>query len=303
MRPREKVFQRMISQPATRPAADRAQRMLASGPPRSPPFDRLPLPRYTKGQVVRHLTIRNMHELRIDRRPLHIQAQQHLLRLVGEGIYEPGEQLPSESSLASQLGISRPTLREALFNLEQEGVIVRRHGVGTFVAPAYGERMTSGLERLDSILAIAERHSMSTQVLRLSVEELPADENLAARLSLSPSDPVTCVRRTIAVDGRSAAYLIDYAPVEVLPPQAVDASFDGSVLDLLAKRDSFHICEAVAEITALNAGDTLAEHLEIDPGEALLLLSETLLTEDFAPVEYSCNYFLPDFFDFHVLRR
>ena len=244
-----------------------------------------------------------MHELRIDRRPLHIQAQQHILRLVEEGTYEPGEQLPAESSLASQLGISRPTLREALFNLEQEGVIVRRHGVGTFVAPAYGERMTSGLERLDSVLAIAERHGRSTRVLRLRVEELPADENLAAKLGLSPSDPVTCVRRTIAVEGRSAAFLIDYAPVEVLPPQAVDESFDGSVLDLLARRDSVRICEAIAEITALNADEALAEHLEIDPGEALLRLSETLLAEDLAPVEYSRNYFLPDFFDFHVLRR
>jgi len=279
------------------------QRMLASGRVRPLPFDSPRLPLYSYVQVVRHLTIWTMYELRTDRRPLHVQAQQHLLRLIEEGTYEPGEQLPSESSLASQLGISRPTLREALFNLEQEGVIVRRHGVGTFVASAYGERMTSGLERLDSILAIAERHGRSTRVLRLRVEQLPADENLAAKLGLSPSDPVTCVRRTIAVDGRLAAYLIDYAPVEVLPAQAVDESFNGSVLDLLVRRDYLRICQAVADITAVNADETLAEHLEIDPGEALLLLSETLLTEDLAPVEYSCNYFLPDFFDFHVLRR
>jgi len=244
-----------------------------------------------------------MHELRIDRRPLHIQAQQHLLSLIEEGTYEPGGQLPSESRLASQLGISRPTLREALFNLEQEGIIVRKHGVGTFVAPAYGERMTSGLERLDSVLAIAERHGLPTRVLRLRVEQVPADDEVAAKLGLSPSEPVTCIQRAIAVDGHSAAYLIDYAPVEVLPPQTVDESFDGSVLNLLTQRNSVRICEAVAEITALNADDALAEHLEIEPGEALLLLSETLLTEDFTPVEYSRNYFLPDFFDFHVLRR
>jgi GntR family transcriptional regulator len=244
-----------------------------------------------------------MQELRIDRRPLHIQAQQHLLKLIEEGTYEPGEQLPSESNLAAQLGISRPTLREALFNLEQEGVIVRKHGVGTFVAPAYGERMTSGLERLDSVLAIAERHGMSTRVLQLSVTEMPADEKLATRLGLSPSEPLTCVRRTIAVDGHSAAYLVDFAPAAVLPPEAVDKSFDGSVLDLLMRRNSVRICEAVAEITAINADEALAEHLEIEPGEALLLLSETVLTEDFVPVEFSRNYFLPDFFDFHVLRR
>ncbi len=244
-----------------------------------------------------------MHELKTDRRPLHIQAQRHLLKLIEEGTYEPGEQLPSESNLAAQLGISRPTLREALFNLEQEGVILRKHGVGTFVTPAYGQRLTSGLERLDSVLAMAKRHGMSTRVLRLGVQEVPADEDVAAKLGLPPDTALTCVRRTIAVDGHSAAYLVDFAPTEVLPPQAVNASFDGSVLDLLLQRTSIRIGEAVAEITAVNASGRLAEQLAAEPGEALLLLSETLLTDEFVPVDFSRNYFLPGFFDFHVLRR
>ena len=244
-----------------------------------------------------------MHELKTDRRPLHIQAQQHLLKLIEEGTYEPGEQLPSESNLAAQLGISRPTLREALFNLEQEGVIVRKHGVGTFVDPAYGHRLQSGLERLDSVLAMAKRQGMSARMRRLRVEQVPADDRIARRLQLSPSAPLTCVRRTIVVDNRSAAYLVDFAPAAVLPPEAVDASFDGSVLDLLVRRNSIRVREAVAEITAINADASLAEHLDVEPGEALLLLSETLFTEDLVPVEFSRNYFLPDFFDFRVLRR
>ena len=244
-----------------------------------------------------------MHELKTDRRPLHIQARQHLLKLIDEGTYEPGEQLPSESNLAAQLGISRPTLREALFNLEQEGVIVRKHGVGTFVAPTYRERLESGLERLDSILAMADRQGMSTRVLRLSVEQVPAEDQVAAKLKRTPSTPLTCVRRTIAVDDRLAAYLVDFVPTAVLPPDALDSSFEGSVLDLLIRRNSIRVQEAVAEITAINATDLLAEHLEIEPGEALLLLSETLFAEELVPIEFSRNYFLPDFFDFRVFRR
>ncbi len=244
-----------------------------------------------------------MHELKIDRRPLHIQARQHLLELIEGGTYEPGEQLPSESNLAAQLGISRPTLREALFNLEQEGVIVRKHGVGTFVAPAYRERLASGLERLDSILAMADSQGMSACMLRLSVEKVLADDQVAEKLKLATGAPVTCVRRTIAVDDRLAAYLVDFAPTTVLPPEAVDASFDGSVLDLLIRRNSIRVREAMAEITAINADALLAEHMEVELGEALLLLSETLFTEELIPIDFSRNYFLPDFFDFHILRR
>ena len=64
----------------------------------------------------------------------------------------PGEQLPAEVYLATQLGISRPTLREALLSLEREGFVVRKHGVGTFVTPGYGRRLESGLECLESVL-------------------------------------------------------------------------------------------------------------------------------------------------------
>jgi GntR family transcriptional regulator len=244
-----------------------------------------------------------MHELKTDRRPLHTQARQHLLNLIEEGIYQPGQQLPSESDLAAQLGISRPTLREALFNLEQEGVIVRKHGVGTFVAPAYSRRVQSGLERLESILALAERQHMSTQMLSLSVNRVPADDQVAEKLALEPEAPLTCVRRTIAVDGRPAVYLVDFASTAVLPPESLDESFTGSVLDLLVRRNNVRVREAVAEITAINADASLADHLMVDPGQALLLLCETLFTEELTPIEFSRNCFLPGLFDFHVLRR
>lgn len=244
-----------------------------------------------------------MHELKTDRRPLHLQARQHLLNLIEEGTYRPGQQLPSEANLAAQLGISRPTLREALFNMEQEGVIVRKHGVGTFVAPTYARRVKSGLERLESILALAERQGMSTRVVRLDAQRVLADDEVTEKLKLEAEAPLTRVSRTVAVDGSLAAYLVDFVPTSVLPPEAVHGSFSGSVRSLIARTGNVRVHEALAEITAVNADDFLAQQLRVDPGQALLLLSETLYTEDLAPVEFSRNYFLPGLFDFHVLRH
>jgi GntR family transcriptional regulator len=244
-----------------------------------------------------------MQRFKTDRRPLHLQTQQHLLSLIENEVYQPGQQLPSEADLAAQLGISRPTLREALLYLEQEGVIVRKHGVGTFVAPGYGHRLESGLERLESILSSAARQGMATQMRGLSVEQMPADEELAERLGVAPDTPLTCVRRAIVVKRRPAAYLVDYSPVTVLPPEAIGASFGGSVLDLLVQQNGIRVCESLAEIIAINADVLLAEQLEVEPGQALLLLAETLFTDDHTPIEFSRNYFLPDLFRFHVLRR
>jgi GntR family transcriptional regulator len=244
-----------------------------------------------------------MHRLKADKRPLHLQAQQHLLSLIEDGTYQPGEQLPSEVDLAAQLGISRPTLREALLNLEQEGIIDRKHGVGTFVASGYESRLESGLEHLESVLALAARQGMTAQMRGLSVDQVLADEDLAERLGIAPGTPLTCVQRTIVVKRRPAAYLVDYSPVTILPPEALSTSFAGSILDLLLQRNGMRVREALAEITAVNADAVLAEQLEVDPGQALLLLNETLFADDKAPIEFSRNYFLPDLFSFHVLRR
>jgi GntR family transcriptional regulator len=244
-----------------------------------------------------------MQRLKTDKTPLYLQAQQHLLSLIEDGTYQPDEQLPAEVDLSAQLGISRPTLREALLNLEREGVVVRKHGVGTFVASRQAGRLESGLERLESILALAARQGTKTQMRGLSVEQIPASEELAERLDITPGAPLTAVRRTIIVEERPAAYLVDYGPAAFLSPEAIETSFNGSVLDLFMQWDGIRIREVLAEITAINADVLLAEQLEVEPGQALLLLTETLFADDNTPIEFSRNYFLPDLFHFHVLRR
>ena len=244
-----------------------------------------------------------MQQLKVDKTPLYLQTRQHLLGLVVDGTFQPGERLPAEIDLAAQLGISRPTLREALLNLEQEGVVVRKHGVGTFVASMPISRLESGLERLESVRALAARQGMMVHVRDLHVEQVVADEDLAERLCVPLSTPLTCVQRTIVVKQRPAAYLVDYSPVTILPPAVLGPSFNGSVLDLFKQRDDIHLREALAEITAINADARLAEQLAVETGRALLLLTETLFADDNSPVGFSHNYFLPDLFHFHVLRR
>jgi GntR family transcriptional regulator len=241
--------------------------------------------------------------LRTNNLPLSVQAQRYLLDLVRSGAYQPGERLPSEADLAAQLGISRPTLREALLNLEREGVVVRRHGVGTFVAPGYGRRIEGGLERLESILELAGRRGLQVEFGSLEVGEESADPEVAERLRVAPGTPLTGVRRVILVDGAPVAYMEDVALPSVLAAADVDEGFDGSVLDLLRNKLDRPVNQAVAQIVALNARAALARKLGIKAGRAVLLIEELLFDEEGVPVEFSRNYFVPDFFRFHVVRR
>jgi GntR family transcriptional regulator len=237
------------------------------------------------------------------RLPLSAQARQYLLDLIDSGTYAPGEQLPSENELAAQLGISRPTLREALRDLESEGAVVRKHGVGTFITAGYEHRLESGLERLESVLALATRQGMEIECHNLQVEEELATPEIAAKLQIPAGSPLTSVSRVIVVDRKPSAFMLDVVPASILALADVDCSFNGSVLDLLKQKHDLSAAWAVADIVALDADALLSAKLGVLPGRALLLLEEMLFSGEATPLEFSRNYFIPDRFRFQIVRR
>jgi len=236
-----------------------------------------------------------------DRRPLYAQVYDRLRTMIQENDLEPGQQLPSEAEMASQLGISRATLREALRLLEEEGHILRRHGVGTFVAPS--THLESGLERLESILTLAARAGMETRVRDLEVDTIAAERPLVDRLRVPSKSPLTRIRRTILIEDQPAAYMDDIVPARWLSPDRIESAFAGSVLDLLRQQQALRIQEARADICAICATSSLSQRLAVQRGTALLLLEETLFDVEGAPIGFSRNYFVPERFRFHVVRR
>lgn len=231
------------------------------------------------------------------------QAQQYLLGLIEGGTYQPGEQLPSETELAGQLGISRPTLREALQNLEQESIVIRRHGVGTFVTNGNRARLEGGLERLESILELAGRQGHQLGYVDLQLREVIADPELCEKLQVPTGTALTSVQRVIVSEERPVAYMVDLVLASALSVEAVDATFTGSVIDLLRQDQGVQIDQAVADIEAISADAQLASKLAIEPGQAVLMLEEVVFDTAGAALDCSRNYFVPEFFRFHVVRR
>jgi GntR family transcriptional regulator len=231
------------------------------------------------------------------------QAHLYLRQLIEAGSYQPGERLPSQDELAAQLSVSRLTLRDALRSLEQEGVVQVKHGIGTFVSPSCGHRIESGLERLESVLELAARQGSQVTCQDLCVTQEPAGKDLAHALQVPAGTLLTRVGRTLEVGSRPVAYMLDLAPASLLGPEEIDGTFDGSILNLLKRRSDLVLSHAVASIRAINADDELGARLKVRPRQALQLLEETLYDRDGVPVEFSRNYFVPDFFQFRVVRR
>jgi GntR family transcriptional regulator len=244
-----------------------------------------------------------MSEFKAQKTSLSLQVQQYIHHLIETGSYKPGQQLPSEADLASQLSVSRPTLREALRYLEQEGVIVRRQGVGTFVARGYARRLESGLEQLKSMIELAVQQKIPYGFDELEVEEKPADPELADRFQIQGDTPITEVRRVIMAEETPVAYMHDIAPSTYIAPADVDDTFNGSVLDLLKKKWGKKIGQSEINIVAVVADPFLADKLNVEIGQAIQLIEETIYDEDGLPIEYSHNYFVTEYFSFRVVRR
>ena len=210
-----------------------------------------------------------------------------------------GERLPSEPKLAKQLGVSRATLREAMRTFETQGLIRRRQGAGTFVVGA-APVLESGLEALESIQTMAKRMGLSVRVGNLSVETVPANEKQAQKLGVPLNTSLTRVSRVISTTERAAAYLVDILPTEFLAVDDLPKQFNGSVLDFMLGRGDLPTVAKIG-VNASSASSSVAKALEIQRGDVLLRLSSRIYLDSDQVIDYSLGYFLPGYFDFHIL--
>lgn len=210
--------------------------------------------------------------------------------------------LPSEPMLARRLGVSRATLREAMRSFENQGLIRRRQGVGTFVV-AQVPVIDTGLEVLESIETLAQRIGLSVKMGELHVSEEIAGEADAALFNLTPGAPLTRVARIIYAEYRPIAFLIDILPVDILPASELNGGFTGSVLDLLLRRGNPKLSQSRTDIRAVGATPEVARALQVQRDDVLLHFEAQLYAEDGRVVDHSHSYFLPGYFRFHVVRR
>lgn len=240
--------------------------------------------------------------LRADQRPLYTQAREVLRDLVQHGNYAPGDRLPSEIELSQRLRISRPTLREALHQLEEEGAIVRRHGVGTFVAEPRPV-LDTGLEVLESLEQMANRCGLRVQMGEASISERESTAEEVEGLALAAPVPAIYVMRVILAEGKPVAHLTDVLPQQFLRQADLGSDFRGSVLDTLLKRGWPTLSHSRTELISEAADPCLAHALRVQRGAPLMKLEAQLFATDGQIIDYSISHFVPGCFRFHVVRR
>jgi DNA-binding GntR family transcriptional regulator len=226
--------------------------------------------------------------------PLYFQISRVIEEAVDRGDLLPGERLPNEIDFAETLAISRPTMRKALDDLVDKGLLTRKQGVGTQIANAQVRRRVALTSLYEDLTAAGRRPE--TRVLKLD----PAcQDRHAARALGTPADgPLLYVERLRLADGRPLAILRNWLPARFGDLTADDLETAG-LYQLLGQR---HGRPAVAKqrITAVPAGASEARLLDTKRNAPLISMQRTAFDASGQTVEFADNLYRADAYAIEV---
>jgi GntR family transcriptional regulator len=215
--------------------------------------------------------------------PLYIQIRNSLREDIVNRVLLPGQKLPSEDELAARFGVSRMTLRQGIADLIDEGVLYRRHGVGTFVAQPHVERDHS---RLSNFVEMARKEGIDLKIRLLSAEVIHSKLKVAGALSLEEGDLVIRVKTLRLTEGLPLTLHDSYVPYKLFP-QLLQENLETSHLWDIFESYGKRVKRAVEILEAREADEELAGLLEMEEGAPILYKERTVFLDDGTPVDFT----------------
>ncbi|WP_251451736.1 GntR family transcriptional regulator [Varibaculum prostatecancerukia] len=210
--------------------------------------------------------------------PLYHQISEPIKELILDGTIPAGAKLEDELSMASRLGVSRPTARRALQSLVELRLVVRKRAVGTIVAPKEIHRQVKLSSLYDDLKQTGQKPT--TEVI--SYEEVSPDEDVAEDLHLDTDASVIKVVRLRLANGEPLALMTNYLPLEVAPSEKELRS--GGLYNAM-RRHGHEVFSAQQTICARKARTEEAETLKEPRGAAILTLRRISYNQSGAPIE------------------
>lgn len=217
--------------------------------------------------------------------PLYIQVQNWIKEKIAAGEWKAKEKLPSETDLAEMLDISRGTIKQAIKQLMNEGILMQIHGKGTFVI---GEQLEYPLaERLISVAETMIENQKDFVTQLIGVERIPASKMHRETFQLAENEEVYFLQRLRFFEDTPVVFLENYLPVRLFP--ALDRKdFESNTLFSIVENEyGISIEWGKRSFLAKGADDRTAKKLQIEKGTPITMLEQTTYTKNDMPIEYS----------------
>lgn len=220
---------------------------------------------------------------------LHRQVFNVLRDEIARGVYASTGALPKEEAIGERFGVSRITVRRALADLAAQGLVERRHGLGTFVKPQAAGRQAPTLTLVESL----QKAAQDTQVKVIECQQGEAPPDVGAQLQLAYGERALHALRLRSV-GRQPVMLTDAWIPAAMSVGVSAATLRKHALYELLMAQGVQFGSVVQEITAQLADPMLAGLLDLEVGAPLLKLVRLMHDQDNVPVLHISIYLSPE---------
>lgn len=230
-------------------------------------------------------------------KPLHIQAEEILRRLIESEEYKNGKLLPNEVELSAQLNISRNTLRQAINKLVFEGLLLRKKGFGTKVVK---KGIVGGVKNWLSFSQEMKMLGIEIRNFELHISLKRPTEEIGTFFDLGSNSDSRCVvmERVRGKKEYPFVYFISYFNPNI--PLTGEEDFTRPLYEMLETQYNIVVKTSKEEISARLAGEFIAEKLEIKSSDPILIRKRFVYDVNGTPIEYNIGYYRADSFTYTI---
>lgn len=234
--------------------------------------------------------------------PLYGQIKDMLRNKILDGSYPPHSKLPSESEVMAQFGVSRITARQAIRDLQKEGLVFTIQGKGSFVTKP---KAVQDLTRLEGFGEAMNSKGYETHSRLIAAQEVMADATVARALRVQSGTPVVEIERVRYLNRAPISLDVSYFRPDV-GNRLLDEDLETrDIFDILENDYVLPLGAADVVIDATIADEKMSSLLGVEVGSPILRIERLTYTSDELPIDYEYLYYIGDAYQYrlHVERR
>ena len=227
--------------------------------------------------------------------PPYVQIAEGLIAQIESGALCPGEQLPPERELSENFGVTRMTLRRALRILDEQGLIIRKHGIGTYIAEPKIDRKMEVVFRFNSHM---QQRGFKPRAKLINFEQIMAESSMSKDLMVPISTQIYSILRLRSINHEPVMLESYQIPVPRFPGLDHYDLENRSIYEILEYEYGVPIARARQSFEPVVAADFEARLLDISVGDALMMEKRLSYDVNDLPIEFGKDRYRGDRFRF-----
>jgi len=237
----------------------------------------------------------------VSKAPLYISVKNAILKAIQSGEFNSNSQLPTEKILSEKFKVSRSTIRSALQSLEDDGVIKKQQGVGTFLTHE-NFLLKMRIDKVKGFYQLIRDTGHEPSIKEEGIFQGSIDNKISRKLNLPDNSEVLVAKRTLLGDGKPAIHLREYIPVNILTRMPKVNELPDSIFEMSEQFLSQRIEYSISEIIPTIVDSAMMKILNLPKDFSILRLEETHFNQKNEPMIFSEVFVNDRIIRFNVIR-